>query len=405
MSADVVGEALEDADVVERPTSVEQAAELLRDTEGTVLFRGAGTALGWAGRVAPTDLTVDTRDLTGVLDHTAADMTAAVRAGTPLGELQSVVGEHGQWLALDPPAGADGATVGGLLAAGDSGPSRLRYGNLRDLVIGVTLVLPDGTVARSGGHVIKNVAGYDLAKLVHGSMGSLALVAEVVLRLHPRPVASVTTSGPADAAQAAEAAARLTASQLEPTAVEWFTSADGADGRLVVRSDGSPAAVAAAAEQVEALLREAGVPAASSPPADGPGLWDEAARAVLGAPEQTVLRVSTLPSDLLETAEHARRAGEAAGVRVGLASSAALGVHTVRLAGPDPQAVVAVLEQVRRHAVGRGGSVLVRDRSTEVDGLVDALGPPPPAVALLRRVRDQFDPTGRCAPGRFAPWY
>jgi glycolate oxidase FAD binding subunit len=294
------------ARVVERPTSVAEASALLRETDGTVLFHGAGTALGWGGRVPGTDLVVDTRALTGVLDHTPGDMTASVRAGTPLAELQAAVGEHGQWLALDPPTEGAGATVGGLLAAGDSGPSRLRYGNLRDLVIGVTLVLPDGTVARSGGHVIKNVAGYDLAKLVHGSMGSLALVVEVVVRLHPRPVGSVTTVGPADAQQAADAAARLTASTLEPTAVEWFTTGADPTGRLVVRSDGSPVAVAAAAAQVEDVLAGAGVQAASCPPSEVPGLWDEVARAVVGEPEETVVRLSTLPSDLSATADHAR---------------------------------------------------------------------------------------------------
>lgn len=392
------------AQVVERPTSVEEVSQLLRDTDGTVLLRGAGTALSWGGRVAGTDLTVDTRDLTGVLDHTAADMTASVRAGTTLAELQAAVGEHGQWLALDPPTEGAGATLGGLLAAGDSGPSRLRHGNLRDLVIGVTLVLPDGTVAHSGGHVIKNVAGYDLAKLVHGSMGSLALVAEVVVRLHPRPAESVTTVGDADADRAADAAARLTASTLEPTAVEWFTTGDAAAGRLVVRSDGSPVAVAVAAAGVEAVLGQAGVGGSTCPPEEVPVLWDELARAVVGEQDETVVRVATLPSDLAVTAAHARRTAEAAGVRFRMASSAALGLHTLRLAGA-PAAVVAVVDGIRGHALARGGSVLVRHRPDDVDSLVDALGPPPSSVALLRRVSDQFDPTGRFAPGRFEPWY
>ena len=99
------------AQVVERPTSVVEASQLLRDTDGTVLFRGAGTSLGWGGLVRSAEVTLDTRDLTGVVDHTAADMTASVRAGTPLAELQAAVGEHGQWLALDPPTEGAGATV------------------------------------------------------------------------------------------------------------------------------------------------------------------------------------------------------------------------------------------------------------------------------------------------------
>ena len=388
---------------VERPTSVAEAAQLLRDSEGTVLFRGAGTALDWAGTVPVTDLVLDTRAMSAVLDHTPADMTAAVQAGTSLAELQAQLAGHGQWLALDPPTEAAGATVGGLLAAGDSGPSRLRHGNLRDLVIGVTLVLPDGTVARSGGHVIKNVAGYDLAKLLHGSLGSLALVAEVVLRLHPRPVEQVTTVGPADARQAAEAAGLIAASALEPTAVEWVQQDDG--GRLLVRDGGSPVAVAAAASQLRTLLARAGVPAAVCAPEDVAGAWAEQARAVDGEEGDTVLRVTTLPTDLTATAAHASRAGAASGVGVRLTSSVMLGVHTLRLRGPEPAAVARVAAEVRRHALDLGGTVMLRRRPAEVDALLDPLGPPPSSVELLRRVKAQFDPTGRCAPGRFRPWY
>ena len=388
---------------VERPTSVAEAAQLLRDSEGTVLFRGAGTALDWAGTVPVTDLVLDTRAMSAVLDHTPADMTAAVQAGTSLAELQAQLAGHGQWLALDPPTEAAGATVGGLLAAGDSGPSRLRHGNLRDLVIGVTMVLADGTVARSGGHVIKNVAGYDLAKLLHGSLGSLALVAEVVLRLHPRPVEQVTTVGPADARQAAEAAGLIAASALEPTAVEWVQQDDG--GRLLVRDGGSPVAVAAAASQLRTLLARAGVLAAVCAPEDVAGAWAEQARAVDGEEGDTVLRVTTLPTNLTATAAHASRAGAASGVGVRLTSSVMLGVHTLRLRGPEPAAVAGVAAEVRRHALDLGGAVMLRRRPAEVDALLDPLGPPPSSVELLRRVKAQFDPTGRCAPGRFRPWF
>ena len=135
---------------------------------------------------------LDTTGLTGVITHNPGDMTVSVRAGTPLRTLAEELAPHGQHVAFDAARVADGATVGGLFATADSGPGALVYGSLRDLVIGVTVVLADGTVARSGGHVIKNVAGYDLAKLLHGSYGTLAVLAEVVLRLHPVPKASAT---------------------------------------------------------------------------------------------------------------------------------------------------------------------------------------------------------------------
>src|SRR5690349_1035185 len=206
---------------VHRPTSVEEAASVLRDSRGGVLFRGAGTKMSWAGRPHDPDLVLETTGLGQLLEHNPADMTASVQAGMPLRALQDRLDEAGQWLALDPPTEPEGATVGGLLATGESGPRRLRYGALRDLVIGVTLVLPDGTVAHAGGHVIKNVAGYDLSKLVYGSLGTLGLIAEVVLRLHPLPETTATVVVPSSAQEATARSLALLAGPLEPAAVDW----------------------------------------------------------------------------------------------------------------------------------------------------------------------------------------
>ena len=387
----------------ERPATVAEAAELLRTSTGPVLVEGAGTSLGWAGTVDAPDLVLETAGLQGLLTHNPADMTASVRAGTPLLALQDALAADGQWLALDPPAARRGGTVGGLLAAGDAGPSRLRYGGLRDLVIGVTLVLADGTVARSGGHVIKNVAGYDLAKLVHGSLGSLALIAEVVVRLHPRPAASLTLTGTADATQATAAALALMASQLEPSAVEWVS--DGASGQLHVRTDGTPATVEAAGRGLRELLARTGVVLAPLDEAEAAAVWQAHADAVLGEDDETVLRIAGLPSELAGVAGHAAEAARRAGLSSAVVSSAALGTHTVRLHGPGARAHADAVTAVRQHVLARGGNVLLRRHSAELDALVDVLGPAPSTAPLLRRVKEQFDPAGRLAPGRFSPWF
>ncbi len=388
--------------VVERPRTVADAATVLRDTTGSVLVRGGGTKIDWAGRVPEPDLVLETTDLAGVLTHNPGDMTASVRAGTTLTALQDHLASDGQWLALDPPTTQGGATLGGLLAAGDSGPSRLRYGGIRDLVIGVTLVLADGTVARSGGHVIKNVAGYDLAKLVHGSLGSLALVAEVVVRLHPRPTTSTTTAGAADAAQATAAALALAASPLEPSAVEWMS---GSPGQLLVRIDGTAASVQDSSQRLVDLLTGLGVDAAPLAPEETGPAWQAHAAAVLGEEDETTLRVAGRPGDLASLARDVADAADTAGSTARVVSSAALGMHTVRLHGGSPRSHADVLTAVRAHAGAHGASVLLRHRAPELDALVDALGPPPSAAPLLRRVKAQFDPAGRLAPGRFQPWF
>lgn len=387
----------------ERPSTTAEAAQLLAGTRGSVLFRGAGTKLGWAGRVPDPDLVLDTRGLSGLLTHNPADMTASVRAGTTLAELQAHLRDSGQWLALDPPSAGEGATVGGLLAAGDSGPSRLRRGGLRDLVIGVVLVLADGTSARSGGHVIKNVAGYDLAKLVYGSLGSLALITEVVLRLHPLPPASVTVAAPVDADTAARVAAAVMASVLEPDALELVPVAGG--GRLLLRVDGSPGYVAAAAEASRQLLGTLGVVADRLDEDEARTAWEEQRRAVTGADGDTVVRVSGLPSELPALARAIEASAAERGLEVRICSSVALGLHTVAFRGGTPQDHADAVTALRLVGARQRASVLLQRRPEAVDALVDSLGPPPSSLELLRRVKAAFDPDGRCAPGRFRPWY
>src|SRR3954468_12902512 len=163
-----------------RPDSVPEAAALLRElgTGGrTVRPVGGGTKpWGAAGDEEP----LETGGLSRILEHNVGDFTAVLQAGTPFGEAQAAFAEHRQRIAWDPPD-PGGATVGGIVASNDSGPLRHRYGGVRDLVVGVTVVLSDGTVAKAGGKVIKNVAGYDLGKLFAGSFGTLGLIASVAV--------------------------------------------------------------------------------------------------------------------------------------------------------------------------------------------------------------------------------
>jgi glycolate oxidase FAD binding subunit len=241
-----------------RPTDLRAVRDAVLDTAGPIRIAGAGTAADWAGRVGAFDTVLDTTGLTGVITHNPGDMTVAVRAGTPLRALAAELAPHGQHVAFDAARVPAGATVGGLFATADAGPRALAYGSLRDLVIGMTMVLADGTVARSGGHVIKNVAGFDLAKLLHGSYGTLAVLAELVLRLHPTPRGTVTLAVDCPLAEAAELAARVLAAPFEPAALEWI-SGPGADGRapagtLLIRLEGNPDALPTRADRLRDAL-------------------------------------------------------------------------------------------------------------------------------------------------------
>src|SRR6266508_3278743 len=178
-----------------QPSSTTETAEVLRAAHEAGLrtvVRGGGTKLGWGNPPAGVDLVLSTARLGRVLEHAAGDLVTRVEAGVRLADLQAELAPAGQLLGLDPPEA--GATVGGVVAANASGPRRLRYGTVRDLLIGITVVLADGTVAHSGGKVVKNVAGYDLGKLFAGSLGTLGVIVEAIFRLHPVPAASAVVT-------------------------------------------------------------------------------------------------------------------------------------------------------------------------------------------------------------------
>src|SRR5467141_4635649 len=178
------------------PGTERELAEVLRlsnDAGLAVIPRGGGTKLGWGNPPARADLILSTARLNEIIEHAWADLTVTVEAGCTIQRLQETLAEHGQRLALDP-LWPERATIGGVLSANDSGALRLRFGALRDLIIGATLALPDGTLASSGGKVVKNVAGYDLPKLVTGAFGTLGVITRAVFRLHPLPRAAKTFS-------------------------------------------------------------------------------------------------------------------------------------------------------------------------------------------------------------------
>jgi glycolate oxidase FAD binding subunit len=396
------------AATVASPPDIASASSLLRggaDDRATVRFTGNGTKAAWGVSADPVDLEISTTGLNQLITHHPGDMTATVGAGMPLRHLQALLAEHGQWLALDPATEPVGATIGGLLAAGDAGPRRLRYGTLRDLAIGATLVLADGTIAHSGSHVIKNVAGYDLTKLFHGSLGSLGLIGEVIVRLHPVPPASGTILAAATVTQASAATQSLAACGVEPSAIEWIDTATVADaGTLLVRIDGSPASVAAGTHRITSLLSEHSLTSEQLDSANAAEHWTQATAKAHRAADDSVVRVGTLPTHLPQIAESlARLAGEHA-VTTRLLSSAALGLHTAILTGP-PAAQAAVIAAWRSEVLSLGGAVTIRERPPGVDAELDPLGPAPSAVDLLRAVKAQLDPHGRCAPGRFRGWY
>src|SRR5690242_4143693 len=184
------------AQFILEPATESQLADALRlanESKLAVIPRGGGTKLGWGSPPARADIILSTMRLNRVLEHAWADLTVTVEAGCNIQTLQETLAQHGPRLALDP-LWPEKATVGGILSSNDSGGLRLRFGALRDLIIGVTLALPDGTLAKSGGKVVKNVAGYDLPKLITGALGTLGVITRAVFRVHSLPKDTRTVS-------------------------------------------------------------------------------------------------------------------------------------------------------------------------------------------------------------------
>ncbi len=367
---------------VARPTSVAEVAEVLRAAAAdglTVVPVGGGTKTSWAAPPASCDLLLDTTALDRIVEHVAGDLVVVAEAGVRLADLQTSLGGHGQLLGLDPPE--QGATLGGVVSANASGPRRLAYGTVRDLLIGTTVVLADGTVAKAGGKVVKNVAGYDLGKLYTGAHGTLGVVVSTTWRLHPLPPARrVVVVELADTAQAGPMAIALNRSTLTPTAVELVGTASG-PGQLVVVFESIAESVTAQADAARALL--GGGEARDDVP-DGVG-------ARPGGAADVVLRIAHVPTGL-PTALAALPAGSR------VSSSAATGVTYAAVAADEAQAVLPRLREALRTV---DGSAVVLRAPDGVRDELDHWGPVGDSLELMRKVKERFDPTRRMSPGRF----
>jgi glycolate oxidase FAD binding subunit len=374
------------------PQSFEDAAAALAAATAerrTVRIVGAGTKLGW-GRQGPTpDLELHTTGLDRILEHNAGDLTASLQAGVPLALAQRTFAAAGQMLALDPPLGGWGSdpipppTIGGVVATGDCGPLRHRYGTPRDLVVGVTIALSDGTIARAGGKVIKNVAGYDLAKLFSGSFGTLGLILSVNVRLHPLHEISVTAVGAAaDPGRLAAAAQALTAAPLEFEALDvaWHAGRGG----LLARCAGRQAP--RRARRAAALMEDHGLAEVGIIDPDAQ-LW-ERQRAGQRSADRALVRIAAPPSALAAVAA----ASQACDGR--LVGRAALGQSFVEV---EPAAVTQL-----RDTLPAGCSAVLLDAPASVRAEADPWGGQDgPALELMRRVKARFDPAGTCNPGLY----
>jgi glycolate oxidase FAD binding subunit len=378
---------------VVEPADAGEVARVLRaadDLRLAVVPRGGGTKLDWGNRPARADVVLSTRRLDRIVDHPWADLTLSVEAGCTIEKLQSVVSKHGQRVAADP-LWPSKATVGGVLSTNDTGAWRLRFGGLRDLVIGTTLALTDGTLARSGGKVVKNVAGYDLSKLATGALGTLGVITTAIFRLHPVGRDSRTlTAAVASAADAQRAIDALLDSKLVFTALQLRATHD-AEMHVDALFEGSRAAIDDQIRQLPALASVEFGQASASVWTARETLWN-------GNEPAGVVKIATLPSEIGPFVEVVRKSCAEAGEGFA-AVIEATGIGWMRIACAADK-WVDMVSFLRRHLAKGGGSAAVL-KSPQDSGLVDAWGDAGDALPLMQAVKTRFDPHATLNPGRF----
>jgi glycolate oxidase FAD binding subunit len=363
------------------PANSEEVAAILRfaqDNHLAILSWGGGTKQGWGYPVAPAVI-LETRRLNVIREHTWQDMTCTVEAGCTWAALQSALAQHGQSVALDP-LWPERATVGGIVSTNDSGTLRLRYGSLRDLVIGMTIVLADGTIAHTGGKVVKNVAGYDLHKLMTGAFGTLSVITSINFRLHSIPKCTQSFTWAAPAAQPlGEWLVKLLHEQLSTLSIQLRGTAEGF--HLDIQLASLPEVLHTQADLLGSLGRAQGLAIEAATPA----VWD--ARQQL-FDRDLVSKATMLPSEIASFAERVRHLG-------GESVTQATGIM---IAG-FPAAAAEHLPQLRTELEAAGGSLMVLKQPAE--GNVDCWGTLPDSFRLMQEVKRRFDPESVLNPGRF----
>ena len=394
---------------VVRPASIDQLGRIValaHDDGLAVVPRGGGSALELGHPPARVDVLVDLSGLDQVLEYNPDDLTITVQAGITAGTLATLLAPRRQFLALDPP-GAAARTLGGMTATNASGPLRARYGTMRDLLLGVRFVQADGVVTWGGSKVVKSVSGYDVPKLMVGALGTLGVLGELTLRLHPLPDAERSWLVLLASAEAAQAfIERVIASPLQPNRIEFFNDRALRSVPVEAASAGVALSIGSVAEAVREQGERLGVMAM----ADGARIvplpeafWSRAARASTEG-NGAILHVASLPSQLAETERAIGDVIRTAAPRgeVWISGCAGLGTFRVRVGNASAAETAVATTRLRARVTELAGSVVIARGPAELRKAVDPWGPVETGpFALMRALKDEFDAKRVLNPGRF----
>jgi glycolate oxidase FAD binding subunit len=379
------------------PNTPEELAEVLTASHAhrqRVLPCGNGSKLHWGGLAEGIDLIVSTSRMNRLIDHAVGDLTVTAEAGMTLAELQAILAKEGQFLAIDP-SYADTATLGGIVATADAGALRQRYGGIRDMLIGLSFVRADGQIAKAGGRVVKNVAGYDLMKLFTGSYGTLGVISQVTFRIYPLPSAARTVLLTGDVAGIEKAVSTLLASALTPTAIALVSPQTFNDFNtiaLLARFQNIDVSVETQSHQLlqvgEALGLKGQLLAS-----DEASLWHQLQqRMEHRTPTAPIAcKIGVLPSKAVETLTQINAITIATGCIYGS------GLGTLRLGDVSAQTLL----KVRHLCEAQGGFLTVLEAPIPLKQQIEVWGYSGNALDLMQKIKHQFDPHHLLSPHRF----
>jgi len=391
----------ETPEVIVYPNSPEELGAVLQlasEQNWRVLTCGNGSKIDWGGLVHPVDIIVSTARLNQAIEHAVDDLTLTVAAGVKFVQIEEMLAGHNQFLALDP-AYPEDATIGGIVATADTGSWRQRYGSVRDRLIGISFVRSDGKIVTAGGRVVKNVAGYDLMKLLTGSYGTLGVISQVTLRLYPLPEASgtVVLTGSSEAID--KATRTLLNSALTPTAADLTCDSEGI--KLIARFQSMAESVKQQSERLLEVGQALGLEGILYSQTDEVNLWKGLREPICksGATAPIICKIGVRPTAAVEALTFCQKMPATSIFR-----AAFVGVIHARtglgLLRSDALRSTQLLE-MRSHLASKGGFLTVLSAPVELKQKIDVWGYKGNAIEIMRGIKQQFDSQNILSPHRF----
>ncbi|MCM3714902.1 FAD-binding oxidoreductase [Alkalihalobacillus oceani] len=384
------------------------------DNGKSVTVAGRGTKKAFGGVIAQSDLLLSLENYTGIIEHTVGNMTLTVRAGTRFQDIQDYLAAHKQMIPLDP-FWPDSATIGGIVAANDSGPKRLGYGSARDAVIGMKLIYPDGRVIRAGGKVVKNVAGYDMNKLFIGSMGTLAVISEITFKLSPIPKEQsliLLAFAQEQLEEVRKFAVRFLDSALEPVALELFNPTLA---KAMTRNERYTLAISFEdvkssvryQEEFTKQLKPAGAEPRVLAGEDARNFWKrfyELPPNGLGQPEEheteAILKIGVKNLDVLQVIRSCHMLEESHHIEVAAHGGLGHGLSQVVLKGAAKNVITAI-DAIQQAVTALSGYVIVKHIPLSIRKNISVWGEEPSYFFLLEGMKAKIDPNKILNPKRF----